>query len=279
MFFEDEDGQKTFDLAVEMFRFVYNRKLFGLSDYGAMAWYQDWFGEDYLKVYPHRDEAEARRQLDFVESILSLEGSERILDLGCGSGRHAMEMARRGYGVTCLDLSSVLLSMAQKKSDKGKCCTRFVKADMRYIPFSNAFDFVLSFFTTFGYFETDEENLQTLRSIAAALRSGGYVLLDYLNKTHVIQNIVTLDTRSGNGFEVVQERNYNKKHERIEKRITLKENGRVREYFESVRLYTLDEMKSLMADTDMKLRHCYGDFNGSQFTRESPRLILVGQRA
>lgn len=243
-----------------------------------MNWYKEWFGEDYLKVYPHRDQAEATRQVDFVEKITPLNRSARILDLGCGNGRHAVELSHRGYQVTCLDLSTVLLTLAKQKSEQS-CRVRFVQADMRQIPFVAAFDAVLSFFTTFGYFETDDENLRTLRAIQEALKPQGRFFQDYLNKSFVIHNLVPFDRQQDKGLELIQERRYNRARERIEKKITLKENGQVREYFESVRLYTLEEMKALMAKTELKLENTFGDFDGSPFGQESPRLILVGRKA
>ncbi|MFQ6116427.1 MAG: class I SAM-dependent methyltransferase [bacterium] len=243
-----------------------------------MTWYKDWFGEDYLKVYLHRDEEEAKKQVEFVENILRLKSSDLILDLGCGSGRHALELTQRGYHVTCLDLSAVLLALAKQKSGEENCCIRFVKADMRHIPFSNVFDAILSFFTTFGYFKKDEENLQTLKSIGEALKPEGCFFLDYLNKTHVIENLVPFDCRQENGYEVIQERRYNRAEERIEKKITLKENGEVREYFESVRLYTLEEMQSMLTKSGLMLEQTFGDFTGSPFASHSPRLILVGRK-
>lgn len=243
-----------------------------------MTWYKDWFGEDYLKVYPHRDEKEARRQVKFVDEIIPLKYSWQLLDLGCGTGRHALELTRLGYRVTCLDLSSVLLKLAKQKSDEKDARIRFVRADMRFIPFADAFDAVLSFFTTFGYFKTDEENQKTLLSIRTALRKGGYFFLDYLNKAYVIKNLVPLDSRETADFDILQERHYNRAEERIEKTITLKENGEERQYFESVRLYTLEEMKSMLHKAGLRLENVFGDFDGDVFYSESPRLILVGRR-
>ncbi len=243
-----------------------------------MTWYKDWFGEDYLKVYPHRDEQEARLQIDFVEKFLSLRPAARILDLGCGSGRHAVELNQRGYRVTCLDLSPVLLSLAREKTGSEHCCAQFVRADMRHIPFKSAFDAVLSFFTSFGYFKNDEQNLQTLISMQDALKSGGAFCIDYLNKEFVIKNLIPRDSCSDNGFEIIQERRYDQPHERIEKKITIKENHHVREYRESVRLYTPQEMQNLLSRTELILEKMFGDFDGSRFSPDSPRLILVGRR-
>jgi SAM-dependent methyltransferase len=242
-----------------------------------MAWYKDWFGEDYLKVYPHRDESEAKRQVDFVEQVLPLKAGHRILDLGCGSGRHSAELAKRGYQVTCLDLSPVLLSLAKTKKAGDQCCTQFVRADMRAVPFSNAFDTVVSFFTTFGYFASDAENLKTLRSIESALKPGGLFLLDYLNRSHVLDNLVESDFRVEGEFAITQKRTYNRATERIEKKITLTEDGETREYFESVRLYTLEEMRALLGQTQLKLEKTFGESDGRTFSEHSPRLILVGR--
>lgn len=242
-----------------------------------MAWYKDWFGEDYLKVYPHRDEAEAGRQVEFIEEIIPLPPSGRILDLGCGSGRHSAELSKRGYNVTCLDLSPVLLRVAKRKSKGEKCCRQFVRADMRYVPFCKVFDAVVSFFTTFGYFDTTQENLKTLTSIESVLKPGGHFLLDYLNKPHVINNLVASDTRQGDGFKIIQKRHYNEREERVEKRITIEEDGVRREYIESVRLYTLTEMQALFSQTRLELERTFGEFDGRAFSEESPRLILVGR--
>lgn len=242
-----------------------------------MAWYKDWFGEDYLKVYPHRDEREAKTQVDFVVSVLPLQAGDRVLDLGSGMGRHAIELSRRGLRVACLDLSSVLLKLAKQKGDE-VCCAHFVRADMRFIPFAETFDAVLSLFTTFGYFKTDVENQQTLVGIHNALKPGGWFFLDYLNKDLVVKSLAPRDFRIENGFEILQERHYNQKEQRIEKKIKIKENGRVRTYRESVRLYTLAEMQAMLSAAKLTLLKTFGDFDGSDFTASSPRLILVGRR-
>jgi len=241
-------------------------------------WNSDWFGEDYLKVYPHRDEAEARTQVLSAMHMLNLSGDEEILDLGCGNGRHALELSRAGHRVTGADLSFPLLGIAQTNSRKTFGQARFVRADMRRLPFVNAFDAVVSFFTTFGYFETTGENLKTLLSIRQALKAGGRFLQDYLNKRQVLDNLVPRDTRRENGFEIIQERRYDSAGERIEKKITLRDAGGERQYFESVRLYTPEEMESLLQQAGLRLDRTYGDFDGRPFDKNSPRLILVGHK-
>ncbi len=241
------------------------------------AWYEDWFGQDYLEVYPHRDEQEARQQVDFVEQTLPVNTSRQILDLGCGSGRHANEMSSRGYSVTGLDLSPTLLELAKQKSTDAS--NRFVMADMRRLPFCRVFDVVVSFFTTFGYFDSDAENIKTLLSIESVLRPGGVFMQDYVNKSHVIDNLVPRDERQQGDFEVLQERNYDQKTQRVEKKITLRRNGNTREYFESVRLYSLGEMQELLTKAGLTLEKTFGNFDGSAVTEMSPRLILIGRRS
>ena len=242
-----------------------------------MTWYKEWFGEDYLRVYPHRNTEEAKHQIDFVQKILPLKKSDKILDLGCGNGRHANALAERGFTINCLDLSMILLRLARKnQSDDSRL--NFIRADMRNMPFCSVFDKVLSFFTTFGYFESSAENLRTLLSIEQSLRPGGIFLQDYVNKSYVVNNVVPRDERDEAGFRIIQERNYNRDAERIEKKITIYSDGETREYFESVRLYTLQEMEALLAKTDLVLERTYGDFDGQPFSDKSPRLILIGKR-
>jgi len=242
------------------------------------GWYKEWFGQDYLIVYPHRNEEEARFQANFVENVLPLSIGDRILDLGCGNGRHALQLTSRGHFVAGFDLSNVLLTEA-KQNSKRQFCARFVQGDMRHLPFAQAFDAVVSFFTTFGYFESDKENLRTFQNIHGALKTGGKFMQDYMNKTYLLNQLIPYDEKQVNGITITQERSYVERTKRIEKKITLHEGAKKREYFESVRLYSFDEIINLLHQANLNLSASYGDFDGQEFTEESPRLILLGKKA
>ena len=112
-----------------------------------MAWYKEWFGEEYLELYAHRDRGEAERHVEFVEALFGEEPPSAVLDLACGAGRHTAALRRRGHRVVGVDLSKTLLAQAPSLPR--------VAGDMRCLPFAaQSFDWVLNFFTSFGYFES-----------------------------------------------------------------------------------------------------------------------------
>jgi SAM-dependent methyltransferase len=243
-----------------------------------MTWYQEWFGEDYLKVYPHRDEQEARLQVDFLMQHVPLQSGQRVLDLGCGSGRHAVELAGRGLKVVCLDLSLTLLKLARKRALAGNVPFPMLRSDMRRLPLRRRFDAVMSFFTSFGYFDADEENFEVIQSVADVLKPGGWFLLDYLNEQWTLSHLVPRDERRDNGLLVVQERHFDPVRHRLEKKILLEEGDDVREYFESVRVYSHEEMLDMLSRARLKLRKIFGDWDGTPYDRDTPRMILISQK-
>lgn len=243
-----------------------------------MAWYKEWFGEDYLKVYPHRNEVEARLHIDFLQRALPLQEGRLVLDLGCGNGRHAVELAGRGLRVVCLDLSVTLLGLARRRALEAGLSVPMVRSDMRRLPFKAVFDGVFSFFTSFGYFEQDTENFAVLAAVAGVLKPKGYLLLDYLNGDYTLTHLVPRDERRHNGILVVQERRFDSRRQRVEKKITLKEAGEFREYLESVRVYTHAEMLDMLNRAGFTVLRTVGDWDGRPFDRQSPRMILLCQK-
>ncbi len=148
----------------------------------TMAWYKEWFGEEYLGLYSHRDEQEAEAHIDFVERVLGELRPRAVLDLACGAGRHTAVLRRRGYRTLGVDLSLTLLAHARRLP-----C---VAGDMRCLPFSaGAFDWVLNFFTSFGYFETERENFLVLEEIVRVLAPCGRFLIDIMNTANTLRHL------------------------------------------------------------------------------------------
>jgi len=234
-----------------------------------MTWYQEWFGEEYLDLYSYRDEEEARRQVDFFASTIGpVDGA--VLDLACGSGRHLQELRTRGYRSFGCDLSYVLLRTAIRDVDAS-----VARADMRRLPFANgSFGGLVSFFTSFGYFETEEDNLEVVREMARVLASGAQFLFDYLNVQRELKRMVPREVKKSETGEVIIERWFDSTRRTFNKRITI--GGR--SFLERVRGYEMDEIAVLFAASGFALRQVYGDFDGSRFDGDSPRLIVVGAK-
>ena len=238
-----------------------------------MTWYREWFGEEYLELYSHRDEEEARRQVAFFrEQCGEVRGS--VLDLACGMGRHVAELRAGGYRAIGCDLSFTLLRTGlQEYGEYG--AMPVARADMRQLPFCNAtFAALVNFFTSFGYFASEEENLQVVEEMARVLEPGAAFLFDYLNVHRELEKLVQRERRTTPLGEVQIERWFDSSDRSFNKRITI---GQKR-YLERVRGYELSEISKMFAACKLSIRSAFGDFDGNPFTTTSPRLILVGTK-
>lgn len=243
-----------------------------------MAWFRKWFNHHYLRVYSHRDKREAAEDVRKVEKLLPLRKKQPILDLACGSGRHAVELASRGYKVVGLDLSSTLLKVALESAEAAGVQLPLVRGDVRSIPFADTFGCVLNFFTSFGYFKDEEENLEVLASIRRCLIPGGCFMIDHINTEKAINSLVPEDRSEIGGLAVIQRRRFDAKTRRIEKTIILRENGERTAYEESVRLYSLDEFSGMINGAGLLIRSVCGGLDGSPFAPDAPRMVVIGEK-
>ena len=243
-----------------------------------LPWYQTWFNQDYLEVYCHRDAAEARLAVTLAQRELGLSPGDRVLDLCCGSGRHSMELAARGLVVVALDLSSALLqSGAEKARDEG-VKVGFVQADARHVALHSVFDAVVNFFTSFGYFDADEDDALMLDNIASVLRRGGGFLIDYFNAEHLRANLVPKTVWRVGSARVCEERSIDNVSKRVNKTITIERNKVEKCYLESVRLYSENELKDMLESCGLSVSKTFGDYDGGSVDVARPRLILVGEK-
>jgi SAM-dependent methyltransferase len=237
-----------------------------------VAWYREWFGEDYLDLYAHRDTREAHHHIDFAERVLCGARPGVVLDLACGAGRHSEVLAERGYRVVGVDLSLILLA---QRPDLPR-----VRGDMRRLPFAGeTFDWVLNFFTSFGYFESERENFQVLEEVARVLRPGGSFLIDLLNPEPAVAGLKPREQRQEEDRRIEIERWYDPASARINKRIRLQAAGSApRTFLESVRAYRLEEVGNGLAWVGLEVRDRFGDFSGERYARDSERMILVARK-
>jgi SAM-dependent methyltransferase len=237
-----------------------------------VAWYKEWFGQEYLELYAHRDRGEAERHVDFVQARFAGEQPVAVLDLACGAGRHTGALRRRGYRALGIDLSLTLLTQSLELPH--------VAGDMRCLPFTDAtFDWVLNFFTSFGYFESERENFRILEEMVRVMRPGGRFLIDLFNIDRVLATLEPHETREMNGRRVEIERWYDARSRRINKQIRVHSADRpTRNYLESVRAYRLEEVSNGLEWAGLRLEETFGDFDGQEFGADSDRLIFVGRK-
>jgi len=254
----------------------------------SSSWFKKWFGtKDYLELYKHRDNADARKIAGLITRTLKLPKGSKVLDVACGNGRHSLIFAAKGFDVLGIDLSTFLISEANKKlrTDyrKQKEHLRFEIRDMRNITHKNEFDLAVNLFSSFGYFEKDAENFKVFKSIARALKPGGYFFFDFLNETQLKKSIVPFDINVRNHNAVVQVRKI--KDNAVYKSIYIIRNNPkgkspvVNEFYEMIKLYSLAKFTEVFSKYGLKVIKTFGDYSGKRYSKNSSeRLIILAQK-
>ncbi|MCB0358797.1 MAG: class I SAM-dependent methyltransferase [Bdellovibrionales bacterium] len=243
------------------------------------AWYLHWFGEEYLDLYAHRDDSEADRQVDFLVGILRSPPAARFLDTACGRGRHVRALAERGFRSVGIDRSASALRIGRESLTTPNAL--LLEADMRWPPFADSvFDGVLSMFTSFGYFMTDEEHLALLRSWRRVMRLGGSLVIDYLNRPFVETHLEPY-SEAHHGTKLVRlTRQLSPDGSRVEKHIHLEDqvDGATKTFIESVRMYRPSELGAMLSAAGLSAVGWFGDFSGSPLDDHSERCIVHAER-
>lgn len=243
-----------------------------------MTWFKDWFNsENYLRVYSHRDQREAERLVELIAKSLNLQANSSVLDMACGAGRHAVTFAKLRFKVTAVDLSQLLISEARKSADQENVEIDFIISDILEFETNKKFDLVVNLFTSIGYFDYDEENYAVIKKAYDLLNEGGYFVLDYFNKDFLLKNLIPMTVFSENGLKIIQNRSVDGK--RVVKKITIAKDGLSEEFYESVRLYSFEEIINYIKKAGFTIVQQYGDYLGNSYESESsPRLIIFATK-
>lgn len=256
-------------------------QIIGGNSGAPKEWYDEWFeSEYYLKLYGHRDKVEAEACIDIIQRATQLHPHEKeeqkikVLDIACGPGRHAIAMAKRGFDVTGVDLSTKLLHHAHSRAQKESVGIRFLQVDMRSLDFNEEFDLAVQLFTSFGYFSKVEDDYSVLQGARKSLRDVGYYAIDLINPKVLEKTIIPKSTKKIDGtVKVIEERRI--VDDRVEKTITIQPKGERHIFEESVRLYTPEMIERLLREAGFLPTHWFGDYAGLPFDPERSRRMII----
>lgn len=241
------------------------------------SWFKDWFNSPYYhQLYFNRDEVEAAAFIDELIVHLTPKPGSRLLDVACGKGRHSRHLAQKGFDVTGIDLSEDSIAEALKFESE---TLHFYRHDMRLPFWINYFDYAFNFFTSFGYFKTEREHDNSIRTIAQSLKSGGYFVLDYLNVHYAEDHLVHQFEQEIAGINYFITKWFDETH--FYKKIVVEDEA-LKEpliYTEKVAKFSLGDFTDMLAYQDLQIQEVFGDYNfGNYDVRKSPRLILIAKK-
>lgn len=235
------------------------------------TWYASWFNTPFYHIlYKDRDYAEAENFMYNLTNYLNIPEQGKILDLACGKGRHAIYLNKMGFNVTGVDLSKNSIEHAKQFENE---TLHFDVHDMCK-PYHEQFDAVFNLFTSFGYFENEEDNLNTIRAIKDNLNEFGFGVIDFLNSDYIIDNLVEVNTKTVEGIDFLQKRRVENGY--IIKDISFTSKGQKFDFQERVRALTLVDFEVLFEKAGVYLLDVFGDYKLNKYHKKtSERLILI----
>lgn len=238
-------------------------------------WYVDWFDSPYyFQLYRDRDETEAQGFIARLLDFLAVPERARVLDLACGRGRYSVFLAEKGLAVTGIDLAPSSIAYAQKMEGEH---LHFYQHDMRQPFRTNYYHYIFNFFTSFGYFHREHDDLRILKNVAAALKKDGKFVLDFFNSDYITAHLNPSYQKTVGGLRFHIHKHLDPAGYII-KRIEFRDQGQDFQFTERVRIFRLEDFHRLFRLAGLKIVHTFGDYQLNPFdSQRSPRLILLAE--
>lgn len=236
-----------------------------------MTWFKNWFDSPYYHLlYKNRNEKEAKSFIDNLIDYLQIPNKSKILDIACGKGRHSIYFNKKGMNVTGIDLSENNINFAKKKEN---ITLKFAVHDMRRMFQQNKFDIAVNLFTSFGYFENNEDEMQALDAMAKNLKTGGILIIDFMNIKKLNNSLVKYEKKKINDVTFEISRSFKENY--IIKDILFFDKGKDYKFQEKVKALTLTDFSKLITQAQLKIINIFGNYKLEDFNAlKSDRLII-----
>jgi SAM-dependent methyltransferase len=238
-------------------------------------WFAEWFDSPYYHIlYKDRNHEEAAKFISKLMAYLSPETRVQILDLACGKGRHSVYLNQLGYQVKGVDLSVQSIAYA-KQFENARL--QFEVKDLRNLGFEQNFDIALNLFTSFGYFDSTEVNIEVLNGIHQSLKPKGKLLIDFFNAKKVIEQLLPHELKTFNGidFQITKK----VENQSIIKDISFSDKDQTHQYQEKVQALSYADFMTMLAASGFEIKQTWGDYQLNGFDENiSQRLIILAEK-
>jgi 2-polyprenyl-3-methyl-5-hydroxy-6-metoxy-1,4-benzoquinol methylase len=238
-------------------------------------WFEEWFDTSYYHtLYKHRNDEEAAQFIERIAAELPLKNGASVLDLACGKGRHSITLNKLGFNVLGVDLAANSIEKAQVfKNDT----LQFAVHDMREIIASQKFAAIFNLFTSFGYFDSIDDNSKVIQAIHEMLEDEGLLIIDFMNATRVINQLVLQEIQTIDGLTFEITRNYDGTH--IFKRIQFNDQGKAFDFTERVQALKIADFTQLLVNNGFEIMRTFGDFKLNDYQEnDSDRLLIIAKK-
>lgn len=238
-------------------------------------WFCSWFDSSYYhKLYKHRDNKEAEEFINNLLSWLKIPAGGKVADIPCGKGRHCIYLNSHGFDVTGVDLSPESITEASKHTSP---TLRFLVGDIRKLNFNEEFEVVFNLFTSFGYFDDEQDNILAMKNLARAVKHGGRLVVDFMNINKVLNTLVASEEKEIDGI-LFSIRRF-EKNGILVKTIQITDGNKKYNFEERVKIIRLDDFKNYLNHCNLAVVATFGSYQLNSFDQESSdRLILIAQK-
>ena len=240
-----------------------------------MEWFVDLYDQFRVRTgFGQVSDDETRKDVDFMCDVLELNDGAKVLDLFCGTGRHSLELARRGYSVTGIELNHEYLEVGKKLGEVIVKAPNFIHGDVRYVDYGEGYDAAIIMYQSFGYFSDSEDNL-VLRKVYDALNIGGKFLIEILNRDWILNNFVEIQETEVEGILIVEKRKFDELTNRNNFIIQRHEKDGIIMKKGSWRLYTSDEIIKILGSLGFQFLGGYSNREKEILDNETRLMKLV----
>jgi len=237
-------------------------------------WFKTWFDSKYYHLlYKNRSQKEADDFIDKLVLDLCLNKDKKVLDLGCGKGRHSIKLGQYFKEVIGIDLSPNSINSALKTEEKN---IQFQIGDMRNFNTTKGLGYIFNLFTSFGYFDNINDNLKVLKRCHLHLEQDGQLIIDYLNPSNIIKKTFINEHKQINrvDFNITKKIDNNK----VIKNISINDSGNIYHFQERVQLFNLNDFKTMLNKTGFQIQSIFGNYQLNKFVSSSDRLIILAKK-
>ena len=244
--------------------------------YMPKKWFQNWFNSPYYHIlYDQRNDEEAEFFIDNLCAYLKPGIKSNLLDIACGRGRHSVYLNKKGYHVTGIDLSVSNIKFAQQFENER---IQFYVHDMRYPFYINYFDIAFNLFTSFGYFDSEKDHINALKTFRKSLKKGGILVLDYFNSHKIMNHLTNQEIKQVDGIDFYISKKIT--DDKIIKSISFEHKNKDYSFKEEVKAFTLSDFRNLFEKSGFMILNHFGDYSLNPYNEiKSDRLIFICQKA